>query len=216
MSEHPEVVFDKATHTYTVNGERWPSVTQILRDAGLINTRFYDTAARDRGSMVAQAIEYANDGDLDESSLDPQLRGYVEAWRKFLDDTSATVVESELVVCNPSLRYCGKADAIVRATVARDGLDLLRFPGGNPEIIIDAKTGGSEFWHPYQLIAYKRCLPAPTIQRCNVYLRDDGTYTCKWYSLARDRHDWRVFEAAALLWWEKEPRGLNPKPEEEQ
>jgi hypothetical protein len=204
MSE-PRVEFDADTHTYKVGGEVWPSVTQILKDEGLIDTRFYNTEARDRGSMVADAIEYANQNDLDESSLDPQLRGYVEAWRKWCRDFRVEIVESEKIVWHEGMRYCGKADAIVRAITVTC----------NAEIIIDAKTGGSEFWHPYQLIAYKRCLPDPTMQRGNVYLRDDGKYTCRWHGIGEDRHDWQIFEAAALLWWEKERRGLNPKQEED-
>ena len=193
----PEIHFDEASHVYTVNGERWPSVTQILADEGLIDTRYYTDEARDRGSMVAQAIEFSNDGDLDEGSLDPQLRGYVEAWRKWCRDFRVEIVESEQIVSHPTLRYCGKLDAIVRALTITC----------NTDILIDVKTGLSEWWHPYQLIAYKRCLAAPTMQRGYVYLREDGTYTCKWYDLTGDRYDWMKFEAFTITWWEKEIHG---------
>jgi hypothetical protein len=93
-----QIVFDELTHTYTMEGERWPSVTGVLQRAGLID--FSDipgpimAAALDRGSAVHRAIHYYNENALDVDDFArtfPAYWPYVCAWLSFLDDSKFEV-----------------------------------------------------------------------------------------------------------------------------
>jgi hypothetical protein len=83
------IEFDKLTHRYVVEGERFPSVTQILQASGLIDFSKIPgpilLAARDRGTAVHQALHHYNEGDLDPDfqELYPDYWPYVSAWIDF-------------------------------------------------------------------------------------------------------------------------------------
>jgi len=86
------LVFDDATHTYTLDGERLPSVTGILQRSGAINFDHIPPSildkARDRGTAVHRAVHYYNENDLDVDafrSAFPDYWPYVSAWIAFLD-----------------------------------------------------------------------------------------------------------------------------------
>lgn len=107
--------FDPQRHEYTIDGVRVPSVTEILKvvvdfsgipDAVLEN-------ARDRGEKLARAIDLHNRECLDRSSLDAGTLAGVDAWAQYLEDTGATVIESEAPVYHVGLRYAGKPDCVL-------------------------------------------------------------------------------------------------------
>lgn len=87
------LAFDELTHTYTLEGVRLPSVTQILQRAGLIDFSKIPgpilLAARDRGAAVHRAIHYLNEGDLDPDFEHefPEYWPYVAAWINFVTAT---------------------------------------------------------------------------------------------------------------------------------
>lgn len=87
------LTFDPVAHAYFLDGERVPSVTQILQRAGLIDFSKIPAAilnaARDRGAAVHAAVHFYNEGDLDAAFADefPAYAPYVEAWVRFLDES---------------------------------------------------------------------------------------------------------------------------------
>ena len=76
--------FDEAIHRYTVNGVIVPSVTQIITSVGLYEFDFVSSEtlaiAAERGRIVHTYIEWYEKGILDESSIDPELQGYFDAY----------------------------------------------------------------------------------------------------------------------------------------
>ena len=78
------VTFEPEGHVYTWNGRRLPSITQILKAEGFIDTSHYDEWSRDKGSMVHLACHYDLAGELDEDTLDDEIRPYLAAFRKFM------------------------------------------------------------------------------------------------------------------------------------
>ena len=76
--------FDRDTHTYWMGSKQIPSVTTILREAGIISTEWFNEFARDRGSAIHSAIHLYNQEDLNEFALDPIIVPYLESWKKFL------------------------------------------------------------------------------------------------------------------------------------
>lgn len=76
--------FEESNHRYTVNGKIIPSVTQIISAVGLYEFDYVSkqtlAVAAERGRFVHSIIEYYEKGTLDESSIDPDLRGYFDAY----------------------------------------------------------------------------------------------------------------------------------------
>jgi hypothetical protein len=152
--------FDPQAHTYKVDGEHYPSVTQVLTSAGLIDTTWYTPEACQLGTYVHQALHLMDTGELDEATLDPALRPYLDGWFKFLTDSRAEVMAMEYPVANTCHRYAGTLD---------------RWLLWNGDVIVDIKTGAAEPWHALQTALYARCLKVNARRAC-VYLPGDGSY----------------------------------------
>jgi hypothetical protein len=107
--------FDAPSHTYRLAGRRLPSVTEIL---GIL-VDFSDVPpavlenARRRGEQVHAMIDLDNREQLDESSVTDELAPYLEAWRRFLSESGAVVISSELRVYHAKLGYAGTADLLL-------------------------------------------------------------------------------------------------------
>lgn len=189
----PVLTFDPETHEYRLNGEVVPSVTQVLSLAGLIDGRWYTPDAAQRGTYVAQATEMDDEGTLDESALDPALRAYVEAWRKFRTDTRCDVIAAEHIVWSAVHRFAGTLDRWLLI----DGKDTL----------IDIKTGSPEPFHPIQTAGYAACLKVH-MERGAVYLSDNANYRLVAHDDPLDRG---VFLSALTIaqWKIKHGRNLN-------
>jgi len=137
------VEFDAATHTYTAGGVVLPSVTTVIRAAGLMNAAYIGagtTVAMERGSIVAELTELDDMGELDAGSVDPLLFGYLDAWRRFRADAGYAVeadgIERRIAngACAGTLDRVGKLNGI--------------------HTIIDIKTGAAAAWHKIQTAGY--------------------------------------------------------------
>jgi hypothetical protein len=106
------VTFEPEGHIYTWNGHRLPSITQILKAEGFIDTSHYDDWSRDKGSMVHLACHYDLAGELDEDSLDDEIRPYLAAFRKFMAESGLNVERSEVPGVNTTHHYCGTPDIV--------------------------------------------------------------------------------------------------------
>lgn len=105
-----DVEFDEARHVYTYQGRALPSVTGILKAEGFIDTRFYNDWAREKGSFVHLAIEYHLAGELDEETLDPEIKPYLEAFKRFMAESGFKVNQSEVPQISTTHFYAGKPD----------------------------------------------------------------------------------------------------------
>lgn len=153
------LTFDEATHTYTLNGEKLPSVTRLLKDAGLVDDRWFNEQGARRGSFAHSALEFYDHNDLDESTLDPRLLGFLEGWKKFKAESQIEILSIEERVCNEAYWYAGTLDRRVMMQ--------------GEEIIIDVKTGAPMAHHGCQLALYRMCFPRP-LGGMGVYLSEGG------------------------------------------
>lgn len=85
-----KVQFDEATHTYTVNGTEYPSVTQIIRFLSYDQAKCADQQmaliARERGTEVHEAaVLYDYSGDIPED-LSADAAPYLSAYIQFCRD----------------------------------------------------------------------------------------------------------------------------------
>ena len=184
--------FDPAEHRYSVDGREIPSVTTILKDAGMVDYSFCTEFARERGSMAHKAIHFDMENDLDETSLNPMLVGYVQAARAVVRDLRLTTLAVERRLHSPLMDVAGTLDYLGEA----DGKIHL----------IDWKTGDPPPAVALQLAAYADLLHEDdgtrVARRIAARLRQDGTYTLVHYT---DRHDIAKFRAAVqVAAWRKE------------
>jgi hypothetical protein len=180
------LVFDAAAHHYYLNGRPLPSVTQVL--GALLNYDFLDEQDRarylDRGRRVHEATHDDDLGRCCESALDPEIQGYLRAWRKFRRDFDFRHLSIEQPVCNPEYGYAGRLDRTA----------MLR---GGGLAIIDIKTGAMPASAPYQLAAYAGALPAPRrFRRLAVELHQNETYRAIAFKTSDYLRDFEVFARA--------------------
>ena len=119
LSAATEVVqFDESAHVYTVARVQRPSVTQILKDAGLIDTTWYTDEARERGRAVHLATQFLDEDDLDWDTVLPQYGGYLAAWERF-----------KRVLLHLDFELCGEhvGPDITRAETEAEGNTILAF-----------------------------------------------------------------------------------------
>lgn len=181
----PNLVFDEATHTYTLGDRVLPSVTSILADAGLcdFSAPWFTDAVKLRGQLVHETLAIFDEGDLDEDTLDPTLEPYLAGYRRFLDDTNAVVEHSERRLCHPELGFAGTLDKIVR----------IEEPNGRVRrLLIDVKPAVYPSVGP-QTAAYALCADAlydavTIFQRAALVLAGDGKYTLHMLTDQLDRH----------------------------
>src|SRR5262245_51508384 len=108
---------DRDRHIYTLDGKRVPSVTTVLNlvtadELARIPPKTLE-AARVFGTNVHAAVDLFNRGQLDEDTLDAPLVPYLDGWKKFLAESGAVVIASELAVYHPILRYAGTEDVVL-------------------------------------------------------------------------------------------------------
>lgn len=192
----PDVLqFDSITHTYTLDGRRLESVTEVLEDVGLIEmpdaAPSVLEAARRRGTVVHEAVAYDTANDLDESSVPPEYMGYVLAARRFRMDTE---FQSELVEhrgFHPQFQYAGTLD--LKGTGKINSL--------RRRVLVDFKTGVALAWVRYQLAAYAGFFASPGAEgRVCVELHADGTYRQFTFAPETFRNDFDVFLSTLTIY----------------
>jgi len=111
-----DVVFDEITHTYTQAGVPCPrSVTGLLKKYGMTPDfsripKDILEVARQRGCAYAEGRRLLLQGrELDPSTIDPQIQGYIKAFKSFWKDSGAVLIETEVPHVSP-LGFGFKAD----------------------------------------------------------------------------------------------------------
>jgi hypothetical protein len=187
-----DLEFDPATHTYRRHGQRLISVTQALKAGGLIDDSFYTEEARLRGQHVHEAAHFFDDDDLDMGSVRPEIRGYLDAYISFRNQTGFYPILSEQRLFHSA----GFAGTLDRVGWLNDRL-----------IHLDLKTGSLPDWAGPQTAGYDLALneridtgdiplPARPEARFALQLSEDGKFKL-WPLQGHD--DVAVFLAALKL-----------------
>lgn len=155
--------FNSETHTYTFNGCVVPSVTQILKSTGFIDTTFYKNDAAERGTYIHSVLEAIDKNPTKTVEYVPDVNGYVEAWERFKRESGITFLEIEQKVFSSKFQYAGTIDRIGNL--------------GGQITIIDIKTGAFQHWHSLQTAAYELLADRnEDVLRACVYLEKSGKF----------------------------------------
>jgi len=176
--------FSEHSHTYKVDGEVIPSVTQVLTLAGISDVSGIPAHILQRASEIGTAVHLATElldkDDLDLDSLDPQIVGYVTAYQRFKEESGVTY---ELIEHRTTAEYCG-----IRYGMCVDRVGAI----GGKMAVFDIKTSSKPqaSWK-IQTAAYTHGLgDADTFERRIVHLCKDGSYKQICYDDPNDHTAW--------------------------
>ena len=105
------LTFDPETHTYRKGETVLPSVTQILKDVGLIDTTFFAPEHAERGTRIHEATVFWDETGMDDDTLPEEWAGYLSAWKKFREETGFIPSHIEQAFCSDQ-GYAGTVDRI--------------------------------------------------------------------------------------------------------
>lgn len=223
------VEFDPATHVYRYHGVVVEHhVTGVLR-AHKISANWDHVppltleAKRQIGQAVHAATHYEDEGDLDDSTIDPAIVPYLEAWRTCKRELDLEILLLETCLVHPLKRFAGMVDrfAIAHALQSPDWPCLI-------PAIVDLKTGDpDDAGADVQTAAYEELLRAvlsPALldrldlaagwakawPRYSVQLLPTGRYRLSTYTSPRDGHRWNwalSLEASAHPSWKERGHG---------
>lgn len=140
--------FDEATHTYNIDGTEVPSVTTVCRFLSYdqkSDKPWLAQVAAERGSRVHEACAMLDYGE--EPEEDPEIAGYLTAYRRFLKDYRPEWEGIEYITGDTETGLAGTVD---RFGTLYDGIPC----------IVDIKTGSRLHDAPLrgQLTGYDRLL----------------------------------------------------------
>ena len=175
-----QLTFDPETHTYRVGDTVLPSVTQILKSVGLIDTTHFKPEHSERGTTVHEATQFWDETGMVDDTIPEELLGYLDAWKRFREETGFTPSHIEQSFYSQQ-GYAGTVDRIGKTHSV------------NP-ILVDIKTGAPQPWHRLQLAAYsilaKQNLDLPIWETWGVHLKKDGKYSVEPYRQIEHSADW--------------------------
>ena len=186
----PQIDFDEPSHTYTVDGRRFPSVTEVVgmlrpESGAMQNVLEYK---RQIGKAVHKTIELMEAGTLDTETIDPAIVPYISAWSGFKLDAGFTVLHSEMIVVSKKLRVAGTLDLTgMREAGDVELLDLKAVWAMGDETAI--QTAG------YAML-YEEMTGVKVDRRGGLQLLRDGTYR---YHPYKDGNDRNVFLACLTV-----------------
>jgi hypothetical protein len=191
--------FNPATHEYFIDGERKPSVTQILNLCGLVDTQFFTEYGRWRGSATHKATHFYDEGDYDIRTCDKQVKPFLDGYIKFRKETGYTPTLIEKPLWDDMYDFCGTPDRRGYfkdmggvAEESNDIIDLKCYPGGH-----------APWWVRFQMAGYGRLLdPKRLFRRWAVVLTGDGNYNLEEYdreSYISDVGDFLCFARTAQV-----------------
>jgi hypothetical protein len=189
--------FVPETHTYLLEGRAVPSVTQSLDGSGLVCYDHIppDVLARktEIGTAAHAACHYFDEGDLDTSTIDPAIEGYVRAWHRFRAETdfAPRLLELRGIANIQGMPY--------GYTLDREGT----FRGHDTIIEIKCTAAVEISWGP-QTAAYelaRRTEDGIARRRIAVHLKPNGSYSLVPFN---DANDYKVFVwALSLETWKR-------------
>jgi len=165
--------FDEDIHTYTLDGKVLPSVTKLLVAEGFVDTTWFTEWSREKGGYVHLACHLEDINDLDESTLDPLLIPYLEAYRAFKRDSNFIVESSEVPLASEAYQFAGTPDKVGKLN-------------GSPAII-DIKSGLVSPVVGLQLAFYEILTYRPH-KRFGLQLTADGKYKLIPFTGRQDRN----------------------------
>jgi len=185
--------FDAVSHTYSIDGEIVPSVSQIIAQAtskqfDSVDPVILANAAR-RGTEVHRTIEFYERAGISET--DDEMQPYLTNYIEFKCESGLVVLEQEVVLYDKEAGFAGTLDMFVEGK-------------GNEIGIVDIKTPKSMSKRKWaiQLAGYKRLAEANGYGVCSVAFLHLTDERCKLFEIEPEllEEATRVFDGLLLAY----------------
>jgi hypothetical protein len=194
-----KVEYFPETHTYTLDGSKVNSVTQILDASGLSDFSHVDPDVLKRAGEFGDAVHdmtVLDDlDDLDVYSLDLDLFPYLDAWRKFKKESGFQLLAMEHIVYSKKYLFAGRYDRRCVLRNINDKLTLLDLKSGvHNKITVSGagiQTAGYSIAHDEGMK-----LKDQIKQRVGVWLKETGEYKMEIFT---NKSDYTIFRAALTM-----------------
>jgi hypothetical protein len=176
------LTLDFESHSYAFDGVPVGGVSEMMAALGMVERSYFDDWSRDRGAAVHLALEYWMDNRIDWSTIDPRIKGYVEAGVRFVEDAKMEQPIIERAIFDRVLRLAGTPDLICIAfgdpcvpdfktgaiglagvaTAAYERAARVRFPVEKPrrrmavQLFQDGKYKKTDLRDPYDYVDVER------------------------------------------------------------
>jgi hypothetical protein len=161
-----------------MDGERLPSITQMLTISGHSDDTWYTQESADRGTAIHQAATRFDLGALELADVPEGHRGSVSAYIAASRALRPVWELIEVAMVDPTWTWCGRPDRIGRVLGSRACLEI--------------KSGAPEPSHSLQLalqailVAGQGGLPAELYARYGLYLKASGRFKLERFTSLRD------------------------------
>ncbi len=162
--------FDPETHKYTLDGRVLPSVTTIIN--AILPGYQADEWYMQRGTAMHYACQLLDEGQLDWSTVAPEIEGRVRAWEQFRKDFPGTVKEVEHAMAH-DYGFAGMMDRLFSRTT---GTLLLADIKSSLAPQVRLQLGAYAILYNDATHNARR----PIREACAVQLCDDGKYKTLW------------------------------------
>lgn len=123
-----EFIYDEDTRIHTLDGKVIPSVSNIVEPLSMDYSKAHPEKLerkRDLGIAFHECIRLFLSNNLDEDSIDEELKLPMQQFAEFFtDDTNglqsleiSSIIAVEKAFCNEKLKYCGKPDMVTGDTI---------------------------------------------------------------------------------------------------
>lgn len=169
-----EFRFDAGRHEYLdiTTGEVLPHITGMLKQAGLVDDRWFTEASRERGSGVHRLTADYDLGGIEHEDL-PKVDSPYKAWLlahvKWTQMVRPSWQIVEMPYVHPTFRYGGRPD---RGGTLYHSLSLVEIKSGAREDI----PHGVQLALQAMLVADEFHLTPETIRRYALYLQGNGRF----------------------------------------
>lgn len=153
--------FDPVEHKYYLGDRRITGITEAMERTGL-TPKIPEAAkknfayAAERGTAIHKMCELHDLGKADQFDMDPNLQGYLDAWKKFCWDYGFGALLTEVPMYHPVYQFGGTPDVagysdklkckvIVERKAVREISDTVGFQLAGQDLLVKANHEGFEF-----------------------------------------------------------------------
>jgi len=170
--------YEAATHTYFLDGQRIPGITEMLKKTGWVDDTHFTQGGRDRGTAVHDYAAQYDLGVLDLATVPRELRAWVLAYIELMERVPHSWDYVEVPFGHPTLSFGGTPDRVGKWLGVRT--------------VAEQKTGAPRPSDAIQtalqaiLVAHTTDLPAPAWQRLVFYTKPNGRFVVERHPDKRD------------------------------
>lgn len=116
--------FDHVVHRYTLDGVTIPGISFVLENTGFVDKTWFRPEHAERGHAVHAACQFLIEGNLDWSTVHPDILHRVREFERFLADFKPRLILAEKPLYSSAHRFAGTPDLVLEIEGERCVVDI--------------------------------------------------------------------------------------------